>query len=188
MKKMILVIIGTLLALGVLPSEQAVAEIFFDTPDPFVAPGETISVEIFSTVITDHIRMDRISDDGNGSASNLFVNPDYNPPLNAGVPINESGILIEWVSTGIMPDSPEVSGSLYNFDYTVSLGAVDGQLISIFADPSGGAINQIYANIPTGWEYVTPESLTLTIIPEPATFFLLGGGLLLVRRIRQKPG
>lgn len=180
--------IGTLLALGVLLGERAVAEIFFDTADAFVAPGETISVSIFSTVITDHIRMDKISDDGNGFASNLFLNPGYNLPLNTGAPINEGGVLIEGVSTGQVPDTPAISGVLCSFDYTVNFGAFEGQLISIFADSSGGAINQIYANLPTSWEYVTPESLTLTIIPEPATFFLLGGGLLLVRRIRQKPG
>jgi len=187
MKKKILVIMGTLLALGVLSSERAVAEIFFDTADPFVAPRETISVDIFSTVITDHIRMDRISDDGSGSASNLLLNPGYNPPLNAGVSINEGGVLIEGISTGIIPDSPEISGILYSFDYTVSLGAVDGQLISIFADPSGGAINQIYANLPTGWEYVTPESLTLTVIPEPTSLLLIGFGGLLLISVIQRP-
>ena len=86
--------LGTLLALCMLPSERAEAEIFFDTADPFVAPGETISVDIFSTVITDHIIMDKISDDGSGSASNLFLNPGYISPLNAGFTTNESGVLI----------------------------------------------------------------------------------------------
>jgi len=33
--------------------------VYFDTADPMVMPGETISVSIFSTVETDSIRMDR---------------------------------------------------------------------------------------------------------------------------------
>jgi len=179
MKKEILVI-GTLLAMGILLSERAEAEIFFDTPDPFVGPGETVTVSIFSDVITDHIRMDRISDDGGGFASNLFLNPGYIHPLNAGIPINMGGVLIEGFSSEQAPDTPAISGVLYSFDYTVNFGAFEGQLISIFADPSGGAVNQIYAYLPTGWEYVTPESLTLTVIPEPTSFLLVGlGGMLL---------
>jgi len=181
MKKKILLMIGTLLSIVILPSERVAAEIFFNTPDPFVAPGETISVAIFSDVITDHIRMDRISDDGGGFASNLFLNPDYIHPLNGGVPINEGGVLIEGISTGQAPVSPQVYGVLYSFDYTVSLGGLDGQLISIFADPSGGAINQIYANLPTGWEYVMPESLTLTVVPEPVSLLLFSLGTVLAR-------
>lgn len=155
------------------------ALVYFDTADPLVLPGETISVTIFSIKLTEFIRMDKISDDAGGMASNLYLNPNYNGPVfNEGTAVNIGGVLIEGVRGGeVTPDTPTVSGVLYSFDYTVSEEAMYGQIVSIFADSSGGAINQVYTS-----EYLTPESLTLTVVPEPATLFLLSiGGLLLAR-------
>jgi hypothetical protein len=167
-------------------SANATPVVFFDTEDPLVLPGETISVSIFSTVLTDHIRMDRISDADSGIAENLYLNQDYNPPLIEGVAINEGGVLIEGVSTGIYPACPAVSGVLYSFDYTVSEEVMYGEIINIFADSSDGAINQVYVD-DSGWKYVTPESLSLTIVPEPATICLLAmGSPLLTRKSKQR--
>ena len=158
--------------------------VYFDTADPFVTAGETISINIFSTLPTDHIRMDRISDDGGGAAGNLWINPNYNPPLNSGTLVNENGILIEGVSSGMAVISPTVTGILYSFDYTVSEDVISDQIVTIFADFSGEAINQVYVN-ESGWHYVAPESLSLTVVPEPATILLLGmGGVLVRRKIR----
>ncbi len=160
----------------------AVPVVFFDTADPFVAAGETISINIFSTVETDRIWMGRISDGGGGTASNLYLNSNYNPPLNEGTLINENGILIEGISSGVSVIFPAVSGILYSFDYTVSEGVVEDQVITIFADSSGGAINYVYSDLGIGLDPVTPQSLSLTVVPEPGTLFLLGLGSLLLRR------
>ena len=89
-RKQILTIFAAVMLFGV-PVANATPVVFFDTEDPQVVPAETISVTIFSTLLTDHIRMDRISDADFGIASNLYLNPDYNPPLNAGVVVNEGG-------------------------------------------------------------------------------------------------
>jgi hypothetical protein len=184
MKKVIITIGCFVLLFSYAPTQAAL--VFFDTDDPFVMPGETISVSIFSLYITDHIRMDRIGDADFGIASNLYLNPNYNPPLNEGVVINNNGVLIEGVSTGIVPVCPAVSGVLYSFDYTVPSTVAVGHIITIFADPSGGAINQIYLHDSYSWKYVTPESLTLTVVPEPGTILLFGLGMLLVRKAKQQ--
>ena len=167
-----------------LPKTQA-AVVFFDTADPFVMPGETISVSIFSTCVTDHIRMDRISDADFGMASNLYLNPNYILPLNEGIVVNEGGVLIEGVSTGVVPIGPSVAGVLYSFDYKVPSIAV-GHMLTIFADPSGGAINQVYLYDSDSWKYVTPESLTLTVVPEPGSVLLFGIGFLFLRKDRRR--
>jgi hypothetical protein len=160
--------------------------VFFDTADPMVVPGETISVSIFSTVETDSIRMDRISDADFGIASNLYLNPGYNPPLEAGAIVNEGGVLIEDVSTGMTPAFPAVSGVLYSFDYTVP-AAEFGHIITIFADPSDDAVNHVFARVDDDLVYVMPDSLTLTVVPEPATIYLLLiGGLVAVRKLQQR--
>ena len=119
--------------------------------------------------------MDRISDADFGIASNLWLNPNYNSPLEAGVIINTGGILIEGVNSGMLPDFPAVAGILYSFDYLVPQATL-GHTITIFGDPSRGAINQVWVDIGPGLEPVTPDSLTLTIIPEPCTLVLLGIG------------
>jgi hypothetical protein len=160
------------------------AVVYFDTANPNVLPGETISVTIFSTVETDRIRMDRISDADFGIASNLYLNPGYDPPLNEGVVVNESGVLIEGVNTGISSNFPAVYGVLYSFDYTVP-SAEFGQIITIFADSSYGAVNQVWCDIGIGLDPIAPEALSLTVVPEPASIVLLGLGLLLVRKIKR---
>ena len=178
-----------LLGLAIVLSKPTVAAVvYFDTADPLVLPGETISVSIFSDLDTVGIMMTRISDNGGGVASNLYLNPgyDYAPFFSAGTAINTGGVLIEYVRGELAtPGSPTVSGILYSFDYTVSGTAVNGQFISIFPDFSGGAINEV--DVPGIVEGVTPDSLTLTIVPEPTTILLLGiGGLVLARRNRQR--
>lgn len=155
------------------------ALVFFDTADPLVEPGETISVTIFSTVETEFIRMDRISDDAGGTASNLYLNPNYNgPTFSEGTAVNSGGVLIEGVIGGeITPALPTISGVLYSFDYTVPVDVLYAQIINIFPDPSNGAINQVYTS-----EYVTPDNLSLTVVPEPGSIVLLGLGSLLLAR------
>jgi hypothetical protein len=187
MKTKIITIATVVILLGI--SHVQATVVFFDTADPLVMPGETISVSIFSTVETDSIRMDRISDADFGTASNLYLNPNYSTPLDEGIVVNISGVLIEGVSTGITPIFPAVSGVLYSFDYTVSEEAAYGQIISLFADLSGGAINEVWCNIGPGFrlEAITPESLSLTVVPEPITIVLLGtGSLLLARRNKRR--
>lgn len=176
-------VVISLLVCGIPKANAAV--VFFDTEDPNVVPGETISISIFSTCITDHIRMDRISDADFGIASNLYINPNYNAPLDEGEVVNENGVLIEGVSTGIVPDCPSVAGVLYSFDYKVPSAALD-HIITIFADPSGGAINQIYVYDSSTWKYVTPESLTLTVVPEPCSIVLLTLGVLFLRKDKRR--
>ena len=130
-----------------------------------------------------------VSDADFGTASNLYLNPNYSTPLDEGIVVNISGVLIEGVSTGITPIFPAVSGVLYSFDYTVSEEAAYGQIISLFADLSGGAINEVWCNIGPGFrlEAITPESLSLTVVPEPITIVLLGtGSLLLARRNKRR--
>jgi len=180
------IIIGLILLFSLTPVRAAL--VYFDTDDPFVLPGETISISIFSTVETIEIQMDRIGDNGGGIASNLYLNPGYEfeALFNEGVAINSGGVLIEDVRGSIGLDAPYVSGILYSFDYTVSLEAVNEQTISIFADLSGGAINEI--NIIGPGDNVIPESLTLTVVPEPTTLLLLAFGTLFLRKHeKQKP-
>jgi hypothetical protein len=129
--------------------------------------------------------MDRISNDVAGIAGNLYLNPNYNPPLNDGRLINMGGVLIEDVTTGIAPYYPAVSGVLYSFDYKVPEEAVPGQVINIFADPSCGAIN-VVSVYDSGRKFVTPESLSLSVIPEPATVLFLIVGIGVIRAIRPK--
>ena len=175
----------SLLAFGIpIPKAQA-AVVFFDTDDPFVMPGETISISIFSTVETDSIRMDRISDDGFGEASNLYLNPNYDAPLDEGDVVNENGVLIEGISTGIVPTFPAVSGILYSFDYLVPMSS-PGHTITIFADCSNGAVNQVLCDIGPGLDPITPDSLSLTVIPEPVTIALFGLGMLFLRKDRRQ--
>ncbi len=162
--------------------------VYFDTADPMVEPGETISISIFSTVETDSIRMDRISDSDFGTAGNLYLNPDY--PLgsgyNEGVVVNNNGVLIEGIKASIgLPVWSGVSGVLYSFDYLVPMASI-GHTITIFADPSDGAINEVFCNVAGDLVYITPESLTLTVIPEPGTVFLFGLGILFVRKTKQR--
>ena len=168
-------IISILYVLALSATASASVVVYFDTADPLVRPGQTISISIFSTVETDNIRMGRISDGDFGIASNLWLNPNYNTPLNPGVIINTGGILIEGVSSGVLPVSPAVSGVLYTFNYLVPQASA-GHTITIFGDPSHGAINQVWVHSGPGLEPVTPDSLTLTIIPEPCTLVLLGIG------------
>ena len=182
-RKIVIQSVVALMVFNLVGIAAAVPVVFFDTADPFVVAGETISINIFSTVETDRIRMDRISDDGGGIADNLWINPDYDPPLNEGTLINENGVLIEGVSNAITPNFPAVTGILYSFDYTVSEDVVNSQLITIFADSSGGAINYVFCDLPLGQDpYVTPQSLSLMVVPEPVTIVLLGLGSLLLRR------
>ena len=127
--------------------------------------------------------MDRISDDGEGTASNLYLNPgyDYAPVFNNGIAVNNNWILIEGIE-GLLgtPITPPVLGDLYSFDYTVSEFALHNEIINIFADPSGGAINEV--DIIGLVENVTPESLYLTVwIPEPGTISLLIIGSLFLK-------
>jgi hypothetical protein len=180
--------ITLIIALSVLMFASNVSQaalVFFDTADPEVLPGETISVTIFSTVDTDSIRMDRISDADAGIASNLYLNPNYDLPLNEGVVVNENGVLIEDVNTGITLAFPAVSGVLYSFDYLVPM-AQPGHIITIFADPSNDSVNEVWYDIGSGLESITPEALSLTVVPEPATIYLLLiGGLVALRKLQQ---
>jgi len=163
------------------------AAVYFDTVDPIVMPGETIYVSIFSTVETDRIRMDRISDADFGIASNLYLNPGYpqGSDFNEGDLVNSEGVLIEGIRAGIgLPVWSGVSGVLYSFDYLVSMAAQPGHTITIFADPSNNAINEVFCDVDGDLVYVTPESLSLTVVPEPGTISLLGLGLLLTRKIK----
>jgi hypothetical protein len=178
------VFLAFILALAV-HSPMRAAVVYFDTDNPFVIPSETILVSIFSTVETDSIRMDKISDDVGGTASNLYLNPNYDTPLNPGIIVNTGGILIEGVSTGITPAFPAVSGVLYSFDYTVPLVS-SGTVITIFANPSNGAVNEVRAKIGPGLTAITPESLSITVVPEPAALLVFAGGGFILLRLRRK--
>jgi hypothetical protein len=177
------VFLTVILAMAV-PARAAV--VYFDTANPFVEPGETISVNIFSDVETGYIRMDQISDDGGGTAANLYLNPgyDYSIIFDTGTIINNGGVLIEGVEGSVTTGSPTVSGILYSFDYTVSLTMMPGNIINIFADSSNGAINEV--DVIGMIENVIPDSLSLTVVPEPGTLFLLGLGAMFLRKIRQR--
>jgi hypothetical protein len=176
MKTQLFLIIMAVILLAASVSQAAV--VFFDTADPFVLPGETISISIFSTVETDSIRMDRISDADFGAASNLYLNPDYGTwQFSEGTTVNSGGVLIEDVKGGWTLASNAVSGVLYSFDYLVPI-VQPGHIITIFADPSGGAVNDVFFLGESAPEHVTPESLTLTVVPEPASLLLLGTGFL----------
>jgi hypothetical protein len=179
MRKVIITIGLAVLVLAASVSQASV--VFFDTADPMVMPGETISVTIFSTVITTQIRMDRISDADSGTASNLYLNPGYYEIISEGTLVNTNGILIEDVLTLAPPVPPEISGVLYSFDYTVPI-APFGHTITIFGDPSDEAINQISCFVDNDYVRLTPESLTLTVIPEPTSIVLLGIGSLLLAK------
>jgi hypothetical protein len=179
-----------IIALILFSSNVSLAEaVFFDTADPMVEPGETISINIFSTVETDSIRMDRISDADFGIASNLYLNPNYPPGsgYNEGVLVNNSGVLIEGIKAGIgLPLWSGVSGILYSFDYLVPISPF-GHTITIFADPSDGAVNEIFCDVDGDLVYLTPDSLTLTVVPEPSSLLLLGAGFirLFLKRARK---
>jgi hypothetical protein len=160
------------------------ASLLFDTAYTMVEPGETISINIFSSVETDSIRMDRISDDDFGIASNLYLNPNYptGSGFNEGVLVNNSGVLIEGIKAGIgLPQWSGVSGILYSFDYLVPI-APFGQTITIFADPSGGAVNEVFCDVDGDLVYLTPVSLSLTVVPEPGTILFLAIGIFLFAR------
>jgi hypothetical protein len=187
MKTQLFLIIIAVILFSANVSQAAV--VYFDTPDPIVEPGETISVSIFSTVETDSIRMDRISDADFGIASNLYLNPNY--PLgsgyNEGLLVNNSGVLIEGIKAGIgLPQWSGISGILYSFDYLVPI-APFGHTIIIFADLSDGAVNEVFCNVGGDLVYVTPESLSLTVVPEPGTILLLVIGSFLFVRKKQAP-
>jgi len=176
--QLFLIIMVVLFASGV---SQA-ALVYFDTDDPFVLPGETISVNIFSTVETDSIRMDRISDADFGIASNLYLNPDFGTwEFDEGTLVNSGGILIEDIKGGWTPASPAISGVLYSFDYLVPMAST-GHTITIFADSSGDAVNHVLALVNDDLVYITPESLTLTVVPEPTAILLLSFGTLFLRK------
>ena len=177
----LIAVVISLLA-GGLPKAQA-AVVYFDTDDTFVVPGETISVSIFSTVSADRIRMDRISDADFGIASYLYLNPDFFAIVSEGTAVNTDGILIEGIMTDIVPAWSDVWGVLYSFDYLVPM-APPGHTITIFADSSENTINEIFCDVGGNLVYVTPESLTLTVVPEPATMLLFGLGVLLLRKKR----
>jgi hypothetical protein len=169
---------------GGIPKAQA-AVVFFDTNAPFVLPGETISISIFSTEPTSGIRMDRISDDAMGGADNLYLNPGYDwmEVFNEGIAVNVDGVLIESVRGELeTPSSLPVSGLLYSFNYTVSKEVMYGDIINIFADSSGGAINEV--DVIGMIDNVTPKSLAVTVIPEPCSIFLLGLGVLFVEKTK----
>jgi hypothetical protein len=158
--------------------------VYFDTADQMVEPGEIISVSIFSTVETDSIRMDRISDADSGIVSNLYIIPDYphGSGYNEGVVVNNNGVLIEGIKAGIgLPVWSGVSGVLYSFDYLVPM-APFGYTITIFADSSNGSVNEIFCDVGGDLVYVTPDSLSLIVIPEPTTIVLLGVGCLLLAK------
>jgi hypothetical protein len=131
--------------------------------------------------------MDRISDADFGIASNLYLNPDYGTwQFSEGTAVNSGGILIEDVSGGWDLVGRAISGVLYSFDYLVPM-AQPGQVITIFADSSGNAVNHVFAWVDDDLVYVMPDSLTLTVVPEPATIYvLLIGGLLAVRKLQQR--
>ena len=81
---------------------------------------------------------------------------------------------------GIWESSGEPDGELYLYAYDVSiLPAPEGQ--------DYGTINGLYYqdNAPFSINYSRVDDLSnLHIVPEPATFLLLGSGLLLLRKIR----
>jgi len=188
MKKKIITTVIAVLTSGMVLSKPADATVvFFDTADPLVMPGETISVSIFSTVQTEGIRMDRISDADFGTASNLYLNPDYGSwQFSEGIAVNSGGVLIEGVRGGWAPASHVVPGVLYSFDYLIPPAPL-GHTITIFADPSNNAVNHVLCWVNSDLVYVTPESLSLTVVPEPITIVLLGmGGLLLARRTKRR--
>jgi hypothetical protein len=165
---------------------QAESVVYFRTDNTDVIAGQTISVEIFTTALTDHVTLDKISDDAGGQASNLWLNPNYNSPLDAGTAVNLNHILIEGVSSGIAPAFPAVSDVLYKFDYLVPQLA-SGTEITIFADPSDGSVNEVWCDLNLGLEAITPDSLVVTIVPEPVTILFLGTGVLtLITRNRKK--
>lgn len=156
--------------------------VYFNTENSIVQAGETVEISIFSTVITSEIRMDRISDTHGGTASNLWINPGY-WMVDQGTLINSGNVLIEDVYTFETPVDPKVSGNLYTFDYLVP-DVSYGTLITIFADSENGAVNYVgFAG--TDDPDITPSSLVLTVVPEPATLALLGLGGLLIRRKRK---
>ncbi len=104
---------------------------------------------------------------------------------NEGVMVNDSGILIEGIRAGIGSSVwSGVSGVLYSFDYLVPMAQL-GHTITIFADTSNGAINEVFVGGDI-WDYVTPDSLTLTVVPEPGTMVLLSIGILLAKKSNQR--
>ena len=183
MKRALIIFMLSLFVSPVLMADEEPL-VYFTTPDTVVFPGETIPISIFSTLPTSYIQMDRISDGDAGIAGNLYLNSNYGH-LNSyeGIEVNSGGILIEDV-IGILETatSPLVSGELYSFDYTVSENALHDEIISIFTDPSGDAINQVYVIDEFYADYITPDSLSLTVwVPEPCTIYLLGMGALALR-------
>ena len=159
--------------------------VYFYTDNPIVAPGQTISVGIFSSESSGWIRMDRIADNNLGTADNLWLHPGYDGLNISGNAVNSDGLLIEGVEGYLgTPGSPSVPpGLIYTFDYTVSINVQHEEVITIFADPTDGAEN--WVDVIGMLEDLTPEPLYLTVwIPEPTTVsLLLLGGIIVSTRL-----
>lgn len=180
-REAILLRLMTIMVLACTARSWADPVVYFRTDNPDVVAGQTISVEIFTTLTTGDLRIDRISDDAGGLASNLWLNPGYHPPLESGTIVNFDNVLIEDISSYVGAIFPAVTDVLYSFDYTVPQ-VPTGTQIDIFCDPSDGAVNRVFCNLGSDFGYVTPDSLTIEVVPEPASILLFGLSLQLLRR------